>query len=250
MFGFDFGLKEVIDILLTAFLMYEVFQLLRKTGSKSLLLGIMGFVLSWFLVCYVFELELLGGIFDRIISVGALAVVIIFQEEIRGFLMRIGTQFSNFRFRFRLQADERDRIAQEIVLACNHMSKTKTGALIVIAQKQDLTDFINTGEVMECTISARIVENIFFKNTPLHDGALFISGARIVSAAAILPVSKNPNIPKQYGLRHRAALGLAERTDAVVIVVSEETGKISVARNAEVGYVTQQELGDILLEIL
>lgn len=245
MFGIDFQIKYVIDILLVAAILYEAFRLLRRSGAVNLFWGIMAFIIVWFLVRFVFQLELTSAMFDRIISVGAIALIVIFQEEIRTFFYRLGSRFSGFKFR-RLRAESQtteDSRAQSILTACHNMSRTRTGALIVISGKQDLREYADTGEHLDAKISARLIENIFFKNTPLHDGALIIVGDRLYSAACILPVSKNQDIPQHYGLRHRAALGLTERSDALSIVVSEETGQISIARDGQIREVS----GDLLL---
>lgn len=231
MMGLTLGIKDVIDILLVALIMYEVYRLLRSSGAVNLFWGIFAFIGAWFLVSYVINLELTGALFDRIISVGAIAVIVIFQAEIRAFFYKIGGRFIRLQLRRSKSAikQERQERIHEIVLACGHMSDSMTGALIVISGKQDLKSFIDTGEELDAKVSARMIENIFFKNTPLHDGALFIQGGRLLSAACILPVSKRTDIPQHYGLRHRAALGLTERTDAMAVIVSEETGHISVA---------------------
>lgn len=245
MFGIDFQIKYVIDILLVAGILYETFRLLRRSGAVNLFWGIMAFIIVWFLVRFVFQLELTSAMFDRIISVGAIALIVIFQEEIRTFFYRLGSRFSGFKFR-RLRAESQtteDSRAQSILTACHNMSRTRTGALIIISGKQDLREYADTGEHLDAKISARLIENIFFKNTPLHDGALIIVGDRLYSAACILPVSKNQDIPQHYGLRHRAALGLTERSDALAIVVSEETGLISIARDGQIREVS----GDLLL---
>lgn len=230
MFGLNFGIKDFVDILLVGFILYESYRLLRRTGALNLFWGIIAFIMAWVLVSYVFSLELMGAIFERVMSVGAIALMIIFQEEIRGFFYRLGGRFSSFQIgrKAALQKERQDRIHQ-LVLACGHMSTSKTGALIILSGKQDLDKYAETGEKLDARISARLVENVFFKNTPLHDGALIINKGRLVSAACILPVSNRNDIPTSYGLRHRAALGLSEKTDALAIVVSEETGKISIA---------------------
>lgn len=239
--GFQIGIKDIIDIILVAILLYETYKLLKSSGAVNVFLGIFTFIIAWFLVSFVFKMELLGAIFDRVVSVGALALIIIFQEEIRTFFSRIGTR-SNWRFfhqltsKFKSQSDqaEIDQSVVQIVIACKNMAKTKTGALIIIEQDQSLRQYEQSGETLDAIISNRLIENIFFKNTPLHDGALIISKGRLNAAACILPVSKNPNIPKRLGLRHRSALGIAEKTDAIAIIVSEETGKISYAVNEKI----------------
>ena len=241
--AFQFGFKDIIDILFVAIILYEVFLLLRRSGAANLFWGILAFLVVWFLVSFVFRLELTGAIFDRIISVGAIALIVIFQEEIRNFFYRVGARFSTFQFHLKREEEKlADSRMQQITSACQHMSKSKTGALIVLAGKQDLSEYIDTGEKLDAQVSARLIENIFFKNTPLHDGALIIQNGRLVSAACILPVSKNLDIPQHYGLRHRAALGLTEKTDATAIVVSEETGAISVAKGGTIKTIRDEQL--------
>jgi len=249
MIGFQFGIKDAIDILLVALIFYEMFRLLRRSGAANLFWGILAFVVAWFLVSYVFQLELTGALFDRIISVGAIALIVIFQEEIRAFFYRVGARFSTWHpLAHRTQQSE--QYVDQIMMACEHMAKTKTGALIVLAADNELKEYTDTGEFIDAAISAQMIENIFFKNTPLHDGALFIIGNRLHSAACILPVSKQQGIPKSFGLRHRAALGLAEKnSDITAIVVSEETGKIAVAQDAAIRNVNRDELIKILSEV-
>ena len=244
MFSFDFGFKDIVDILLVACILYETYRLLRRSGAANLFWGILAFIVVWFLVSFVFQLDLTGALFDRIISVGAIALIVIFQEEIRSFFSRIGARFSSFQFLRRNNEDDEASRQQilEIINACRHMASTKTGALIVIAGESELKEYTDTGERLNATVSARMIENIFFKNTPLHDGALIIRNGRLEAAACILPVSHNQTIPLHYGLRHRSALGLTEKTDATCIVVSEETGHISVAHEGEIREVKEDEL--------
>ena len=246
MLGFQFGIKDIVDILLVALILYETFRLLRRSGVVNLFWGILAFVVVWFLVSMVFQLELTGALFDRIISVGAIALIVIFQEEIRGFFYRVGARFSTWRNIGRRNVRSEQSVDQ-IVMACEHMSKTRTGALIVIADGIELKEFTDTGEYIDAAISARMIENVFFKNTPLHDGAMIIIDGRIHSAACILPVSKRQDIPQSFGLRHRAALGLTEKTaDVTAIVVSEETGKIAVAKGENIRTVNRDELIQVL----
>lgn len=242
--AFSFGFKDLIDILLVAAMLYETYRLLRRTGASNLFWGILTFILVWFLVSFVFQLDLTGALFDRIISVGAIALIVIFQEEIRMFFYRIGSRFSSWQLFRRTPEDEAASRQQilEIIQACRHMASTKTGALIVLAAESSLKEIVDTGERLDAQVSARLIENIFFKNTPLHDGALVIRDGRMLAAACILPVSKDQSIPQYYGLRHRAALGLAEKTDATCIVVSEETGHISVAKEGTIREVSADEL--------
>lgn len=244
------GVKDIIDILLVSTILFGIYRLLRRSGASNLFWGILAFVFAWLLVSYVFSLELTGVLFDRFVSVGAIALVVIFQTEIRSFFYGIGARFNVeklpthwLRLRHTKQntKDLQSNI-DSIVTACSHMSASQTGALIVIANQQGLTEYADTGEKIDAKISTRMIENIFFKNTPLHDGALIIAHNRLYAAACILPVSKRHDLPKSYGLRHRAALGLAEKTDVLAIIVSEETGKISVAQGDMIKAVTINEL--------
>lgn len=247
-----FGFKDLVDILLVALLLFETYRLLRTSGAVNLFWGILAYVGLWFIVSFILRLELTGAIFNFIGSAGAVALVVIFQEEIRGMFSRIGSRMSNAQqiVRFHQNKQEQPLLTDEqihqIVLACGHMAESKVGALIVIAAEQELDEYEQTGETINADISARMIENIFFKNTPLHDGAVIIRNGRLQSAACILPVSKNRRIPKHYGLRHRAALGMAEKSDALCIVVSEETGRISVAEDSKIVTVKLEALAEQL----
>ncbi len=245
-----FGFKDLVDILLVALLLFEAFRILRTSGAVNLFWGILAYIGLWFLVSFVLRLELTGAVFNFIGSAGAVALVVIFQEEIRGMFSRIGSRLSSAQIvRFRQEEKKgwlTDEQIHQLIMACEHMSDTKVGALIVIAGEQELEEYEQTGETVNADISARMIENIFFKNTPLHDGALIVRNGRLQSAACILPVSKNQRIPKHYGLRHRAALGLAEKSDALCIVVSEETGKISIAEDSKIATVKLAALAEKL----
>lgn len=239
--GFHIGFKDIVDIFLVAILLYQTFQLLKRTGAVNIFVGILTFIICWFLVSYVFKMELLGGIFDRVISVGAFALIVLFQDEIRRFFSKIGSRRRGSIFyalkRF-FGNDPNDKVKTDfdlvqIVLACRNLSKSSTGALIILTRNNDLDFYSHSGEQINANINSRLIENIFFKNSPLHDGALIISDRKLKAAACILPVSKNQSIPKRMGLRHRAALGVTENTDAIAIVVSEETGHISYAHNGQ-----------------
>ena len=231
---FEFGIKDFIDIFLVALLLYNTYRLMKESRSLNIFIGIMVFVILWLFVSRVLEMKLLGSIMDKLVSVGVLALIILFQEEIRKFLYTLGAhqRFKNI-FRFFTTTDkdrEEDKEAiMPIVMACMNLSKGKVGALIVIERTTPLTDIIETGDVIDANINQRLIENIFFKNSPLHDGAMVISQKRIKAAGCILPVSHAMDIPKELGLRHRAALGIAQDSDAIAIIVSEETGRISVA---------------------
>lgn len=243
-------IKDIIDILLVAFVLFSIYRLLRRSGASNLFWGILAFILAWLSVNYIFHLELTGALFDRFVSVGAIALIVIFQEEIRGFFYRLGARLNieHFKDRWSKMKNE-DHIKQQsaiIVKACQNMSASQTGALIVITQQQELHTLSDTGERIDAVLSSRLIENIFFKNSPLHDGAMIIHGNTIWSAGCILPVSKRTDLPKHYGLRHRAALGITEKTDAIAIIVSEETGTLSFARENTIQAVTPQELENLL----
>ena len=231
----SFTLVDLFDIILSALLFYYVYRTLRATASRALILGIFTFILVWVIVSKWAGMILLGGILDELVGTGMLILVIIFQEEIRRFLITLG---STHRWRFLRKVFKGDESAQEeqrcvaaLVLACMNMARKKVGALIAIQAKQELTAYLHTGEVFKADVNARLIENIFFKNSPLHDGAMIIVDNDIRAAGCILPVSNDPNLSKDLGLRHRSALGLSQATDCLVIVISEERGKISLAQN-------------------
>lgn len=247
------GLKNIIDILLVATIMFGFYRLLRRSGVTNLFWGILLLVFIWFMVDYVFQLDMTGALLDSVFSVGMVGLIVIFQEEIRSFIYRIGARLNVTGLRQRFLSREEmhsERFVGQIVIACNNMQKSCTGALIVLEGENTLAEYADTGEMLDAELSARLIENIFFKNTPLHDGALIVSGGRLLAAGCILPVSKDVTIPQHYGLRHRAALGLAEKSDALCIIVSEETGRISVARGGTIREVSPQALTAILGEFL
>lgn len=230
-------LKDILDILLVAFLLYKTYKLMKSSGSINIFTGILVFIVIWVIVSQVLQMRLLGSIFDKLVSVGVIALIVLFQEEIRRFLLTLGSRHhSSSWFRF-LRGNKKTETSKEdimpIVMACLNMSKGKVGALIVIERNFPLDDIVRTGDVIDANINQRLIENIFFKNSPLHDGAMIISNKRIKAAGCILPVSHNLDIPKELGLRHRAALGVSQETDALAIIVSEETGGISIAYHGQ-----------------
>ncbi len=233
---FEFGIKDIIDILLVALMLYYSYRLMKESRSLNVFIGILMFVILWLLVSQILEMRLLGSIMDKLVSVGVIGLIILFQEDIRKFLYNIGAhQRMRVLLKFFQQEKEENNNGSNremivpIVLACMNMSKRKVGALIVIERSIPLDDVSDTGDRIDANINQRLIENIFFKNSPLHDGAMIISKHRIKSAGCILPVSHSLDIPKELGLRHRAAMGMSQDSDAVVIVVSEETGGITVA---------------------
>ena len=229
----DFSIKDFIDILSVAFLLYYSYKLMKASGSINVFTGILVFILLWLVVSQVLEMRLLGSIFDKLVSVGVIALIVLFQEEIRRFLLTLGShQHASALVRFLTGAIKEELKHNDIlpiVMACLNMGRQKVGALIVIEHNMPLDDIVRTGDVINADINQRLIENIFFKNSPLHDGAMVISKKRIKAAGCILPVSHNLDIPKDLGLRHRAAMGISQASDAHAIIVSEETGAISVA---------------------
>ena len=251
---FNFGIKDIIDIVLVALMLYYLYRLMKESRSLNIFIGIMFFILVWLLVSQVFEMRLLGGILDKLISVGMIALIILFQEEIRKFLYTLGAhqRVRSFMRLFSLndnKAKEDKETIIPIVMAGMSMSRNKVGALIVIERGAPLDDIVDTGDRIDAKINQRLIENIFFKNSPLHDGAMIISKKRIKAAGCILPVSHNQDIPRSLGLRHRAAMGISQSSDAIAIIVSEETGHISVAIRGQFKLrLSAEELESILTE--
>lgn len=230
----EFSLKDLIDILLVASFLYYAYRLMKASSSINLFSGVLIFILIWVIVSQVLEMRLLGSILDKLVSVGVIAFIVIFQDEVRHFLISLGNNSQTGFFARLISGKKKEMTSKNdimpIVLACLSMSKKNIGALIAVKRDFNLSEIIQTGEVIDAQINQRLIENIFFKNSPLHDGAMVIADKRIKAAGCILPVSHSFDIPKDLGLRHRAALGLSQESDALVIIVSEETGNISVAQ--------------------
>ena len=247
----EFSIKDLIDILLVAYLLYQTYRLMKDSGSINIFVGILVFIGCWIIVSQVLEMRLLGSIFDKLVSVGVLALIVLFQDDVRKFLVTVGShkRWENI-LRF-LRKSKSEKIEQSdimpIVMACMSMSKGKVGALIVIEKNVPLNEIIRSGETINADVNQRLIENIFFKNSPLHDGAMIIRHKQIIAAGCILPVSHDLNIPKELGLRHRAAMGVSQETDALAIIVSEETGGISAAYKGQFHLrLTAEELERIL----
>ena len=231
----SFGIKDAIDILLVALVLYYTYRFMRESRTLNIFVGILAFIVTWLFVSRVLEMRLLGAILDQFVGVGALAIIVLFQEEIRKFLYSLGehNKLRKVVNWFTVRRDEKSVTPREaimpIVMACINMARAKCGALIVIERTTPLDDITATGDTVDAQINQRLIENIFFKNSPLHDGAMVISHRRIKAAGCILPVSHDFDIPRELGLRHRAAMGISQASVAVAILVSEETGRISVA---------------------
>lgn len=231
---------DILDIALVAVLLYMVYSLLKGTVAINIFAGIAAIYLLYRLVVAL-QMEMLSQILGAFIGVGFIALIIVFQPELRQFLLVFGTpkvlEILPERLKFLFKSFQQEPInldTDPIVKACHSMSESKTGALIVITHHHELRQIIDTGEIMKAVLSEQLIENIFFKNSPLHDGAMIISDNKIQAAGCILPVSKNRDIDVSMGLRHRAAIGITEKTDAVSLIVSEETGHISYCKNGVV----------------
>ena len=233
------GILDVVDILLVAYLLYRLYAMIRGTTAMAIFVGI-SVVYAFWLVVRALNMELTGAILGQVMGVGMIALIIVFQQEIRRFLLYMGTRylerrhmpFSRFFAKSRRQFSS--PIIAEIVAAATQMGREKVGALIVLTRHNGLQEIVEKGVQIDANVKARLLENIFFKNSPLHDGAAVLSHERIAAAQCILPVSQNPASPRRLGLRHRAAIGLTEECDALVLVVSEETGAISLVEDGEI----------------
>lgn len=240
---FDFlhiTFKDVLDVVLVAILIYYIYSLIRNTLAVNLLLGLIIILFIWFLV-ETLQMHLLSAILNKFMSVGIIAMIVIFQPEIRRFLLMLGKNaFSQknkswYTYIFGKKQAERNNLARikPIIDACRSMKSTRTGALLVFVKFYD-DQFFSNSEVIDARITKRLLESIFQKNSPLHDGAVVISENKIKNASCILPLTDNDQLPPQFGLRHRAGIGVSEMTDAVAVIVSEETGEIAYVKQGKV----------------
>lgn len=244
----DFSFLDVLDIILVAVLLYYIYKLLKGTVAINIVIGITLIFLIW-KITQALHMEMLSGILGYLLSGGVIALIIVFQQEIRKFLLMIGTtNFSTKRgflnqLNFMKTEVNSEVDVETILKACRSMSKTRTGALLVIEKTNNLDFLINTGDKMNALVNEAILESIFYKNSPLHDGATVIRDNFIIATRVVLPVSDSTKIPARFGLRHRAAIGVTEKTDAICLLVSEETGEISYINNGEfVLYKTPDDL--------
>lgn len=230
-----FGVKDAFDIIIVALMLYYLFRLMKDSGVINIFYGVMAFIVVWVIASPVLQMRLTGTILDKFMNIGLLVLVILFQDQLKRFLVELGSKrrWSFLRTMFKHSATTTDSESQKwvmsVVRSCMNLSKSKTGALIVVKQEMPLENYEKTGDIIDASINSRLIENIFFKNSPLHDGAMIIAEGRIKSVGCILPVSHDQSIPRSLGLRHRSALGISQATDAIAIVVSEETGTISIA---------------------
>jgi uncharacterized protein (TIGR00159 family) len=245
---------DAIDILLVAILIYQLYYMIKGTVAIKIFIGILLFYLLWLLV-RALNMHLFGSILGKFIDVGFIALVIVFQQELRRFLLFIGTnefftrgKLSKAIFDFKWQVNKSDMLdINAIVKACKNMSESKTGAILILTKNNELKFYANTGDAIDAKVSVRIIESIFYKNSPLHDGAVIISNNIITGARCVLPVTEDSNFPAHLGMRHRAAVGITENTDAIAIVVSEQTGEISFSKEGNLKLpITPQRLRELL----
>ena len=252
----DLRFLDILDIVFVAILLYYVYKLVRGTAAVNIFIGIVVIYLVW-LLTRLLQMELLSSVLGEFIGVGVFALIVVFQQEIRKFLLMIGsTNFTQksaiFRnLRFKSQQSDLKTNVDAIVKACENMGETFTGALMVI-QRNNKLDFVkNSGDKMKIELNQPIIESIFFKNSTLHDGAMIIEDNKITATRVILPVSNDRTIPLRFGLRHRAAVGITEKTDALALVVSEETGQTSYIKDGNFTmFETMYELSEKLKEDL
>ncbi|OUR92175.1 TIGR00159 family protein [Flavobacteriales bacterium 34_180_T64] len=234
----DFGIVDFIDVFLVAILLYYVYKLVKGTVAINIFIGIIIIYSVWKLTDFL-HMQMLHNIFDGFMKVGIIALIVVFQPEIRKFLLMVGSTNLSGRgkffgkMKFLKSAVETETDVMAIISACKKMGASQTGALIVLERNNNLDFLISTGDTMNIAVTQPIIESIFFKNSPLHDGAIIIENNIVKATRVILPINNEKNIPLRFGLRHRAAVGITEKTDALAIVVSEETGQISFIKNGE-----------------
>jgi len=251
----DISVIDVIDIILVAVILFQLYKLIRGTAALSIFIGIFIIYMFW-LIVKALNMELIGALMGQVIGVGVIALIVVFQQEVRRFLLVIGNRYMNrrrfpFGKLFSSVEEETGSLieAEEIVRAAESMASKKTGALIVIGRKSSLDIYSEGGERIDAKISAELLETIFFKNSPLHDGAVLIEDGKIFAARCPLPITDRVSLPPKYGMRHRAAIGISEHTDSLVVVVSEESGAITVADAGDMKEnITPNELRQILLK--
>jgi uncharacterized protein (TIGR00159 family) len=252
----DFGIIDFIDVFLVALLLYYIYKLVKGTVAINIFIGIIIIYSVWKLTDFL-KMNMLHNIFDGFMKVGIIALIVVFQPEIRKFLLMVGsTNLSGkgkiFRkMKFLKTEVETETNVDAIINACNKMGATLTGALIVLERNNNLDFLISTGDEMNINVTQPIIESIFFKNSPLHDGAIIVKNNIVKATRVILPVNNEKKIPERFGLRHRAAIGITEKTDALAIVVSEESGQISYIKNGEfVIYNDTQDLAKMIKDDL
>ena len=228
------GIVDVLDIVVVAAVIYVVFRWLKGSSAMNILIAILALLAIRF-AASAMNMKLLSTLLDAVINVGAIALIVIFQPEIRQFLGRLGRRRGGWvdRLLGRKGDDLGAQAVKEIVQACRDMSENRTGALIVILHRNSLLEVVESGDRIDAQVSSRLLKNIFFKDSPLHDGAVIIGGGRIIAARCTLPITDH-KLPAKYGMRHKSAVGITERSDADVIVISEQRGTISFVRDGKI----------------
>ena len=221
----NIGVADIIDILIVAYLIYRVIILVRRTNTYNIARGLIIFLIALW-ISGMAKLTMINYILRRAVEIGAIALLILFQPELRKFLERMGRSFSQGRV---ASSSEMELAIMQTIIACNDLSASKTGALIIFERKVKLDDVISSGTLINSDVNAELLKNIFFNKAPLHDGAVVIRDGRIAAAGCVLPLTTSTNLSKDLGMRHRAGIGMSEQSDALVVIVSEETGAISVA---------------------
>ncbi|MDR2834905.1 MAG: diadenylate cyclase CdaA [Bacteroidales bacterium] len=250
----NFRIIDAIDILIVTVLLYQFYKLLKGTAAVKICIGIVIIYIIWLIVRAI-DMSMLGTILGQVIGVGMIALIVVFQQEIRKFLLFLGEKYTNNNLKYlrnmKLSGDFSSDSINKISKAAIEMSLTKTGALIVISRDASLKSFAEYGEIINSNINVQLLKSIFFKDSPLHDGAVLVEKNKIYAAKCVLPLSDNPELQQGYGLRHRSALGMSEVSDTIVIVVSEQTGNISVAHDSRITKITNTEkLPKIIISFL
>lgn len=219
------GITDLLDVIIVAYLIYKVIWFVRRTNSYNLAKGVVLILIALWL-SYIFQLTMINFLLRRTVELGLIALVVLFQPELRRLLERMGRSFSSKRS---VSSTEMEDAITQTVLACTQMSASHTGALLIFERKEKLNSIMTTGTIINSDISAELIKNLFYNKAPLHDGAVIMREGRIAAAGCVLPLTQSTNLSKELGMRHRAGIGLSEQSDAVVIIVSEETGDISLA---------------------
>jgi diadenylate cyclase len=254
---FTITIWDALDILIVGLLLFQVYKLLKGSLGFSIVVGLILVYVSWQMVS-ILEMPMLSSILGKFVSMGVIALLILFQPEVRRFLLFVGQGSLETRFKFLArffksnqnsdtQSVEREKSVRDIIRAVEHMAANKIGALMIFTHSIGIEDLYSSGVMVDGNVSSQLILSIFNKDSPLHDGAIIIKNSKIIAASCVLPVSNSPNIPQRLGLRHRAAVGISENTNVLVFVVSEETGRVSYAERGEV---TENIDGAIMRKLL
>ncbi|MEG1553648.1 MAG: diadenylate cyclase CdaA [Rikenellaceae bacterium] len=220
---------DILDVLIVTLILVYLYKAIRGSSAYYIFAGIFFIYILWIVVRFL-KMELMTMLLGQVLGVGVIALIIVFQQEVRRFLLFLGNKYIK-RFNKMKFIESSTHTVDEILNSCQSMSEGMTGALIVITKTDSLSSIVNTGDTINADVSGRLLETIFFKNSPLHDGAVIITDDKIIAARCLLPTTDDNNVPAYYGTRHRAAIGISENSDALVVVVSEQTGKISFVEN-------------------